>query len=83
MSLISGSLKKLEMRRKNKIKKRLTFKIRCDLIHILKIIQEKIMEERDLFEDFDNIIFEDDHINWKELAEDVNKNNNNKSEVKK
>ena len=41
------------------------------------------MEERDLFEDFDNIIFEDDHINWKELAEDVNKNNNNKSDVKK
>ena len=40
------------------------------------------MKGRDLFEDFDNIIFEDDHINWKELAEDVNKNNNNKSEVK-
>ncbi len=31
------------------------------------------MEERDLFEDFDNILFEDDNINWKELAEDVSK----------
>ena len=42
------------------------------------------MKGRDLFEDFDNIIFEDDHINWKELTEDVSKNNNNnnKSEVK-
>ena len=27
--------------------------------------------ERDLFEDFDNIIFEDDEINWKELIEDI------------
>jgi hypothetical protein len=41
------------------------------------------MEERDLFEDFDNILFEDDNINWKELAEDVSKNNNNKNEEKK
>lgn len=42
------------------------------------------MEERDLFEDFDNILFEDDNINWKELAEDVsNNNNNNKNEEKK
>tara|TARA_R110002020_G_scaffold136643_1_gene305044 strand:- start:786 stop:911 length:126 start_codon:yes stop_codon:yes gene_type:complete len=41
------------------------------------------MEERDLFEDFDNILFEDDNINWKELAEDVSNNNNNKNEEKK
>ena len=27
--------------------------------------------ERNLFEDFDNIIFEDDEINWKELIEDI------------
>jgi|TARA_R110000751_G_scaffold228155_1_gene329835 hypothetical protein len=27
--------------------------------------------ERDLFEGFDNIIFEDDEINWKELIEDI------------
>ena len=40
------------------------------------------MKERDLFEDFDNILFEDDNINWKELAEDVS-NNNNKNEEKK
>ena len=40
------------------------------------------MEERDLFEDFDNILFEDDNINWKELAEDVSNNNNNKNEEK-
>ena len=39
------------------------------------------MKERDLFEDFDNILFEDDNINWKELAEDVS-NNNNKNEEK-
>ena len=41
------------------------------------------MEERDVFEDFDNILFEDDNINWKELAEDVSNNNNNKNEEKK
>tara|TARA_R100001163_G_C4910784_1_gene95224 strand:+ start:335 stop:460 length:126 start_codon:yes stop_codon:yes gene_type:complete len=41
------------------------------------------MKERDLFEDFDNILFEDDNINWKELAEDVSNNNNNKNEEKK
>ena len=41
------------------------------------------MEERDLFEDFDNILFEDDNINWKELAEDFSNNNNNKNEEKK
>ena len=47
-------------------------------VHILNNIGEN-MEERDLFEDFDNILFEDDNINWKELAEDVS-NNNNKNE---
>jgi hypothetical protein len=30
------------------------------------------MIERNLFEGFDNIIFEDDEINWKELIEDSN-----------
>ena len=29
------------------------------------------MKGRDLFECFDNIIFEDDNINWKELIEDI------------
>jgi len=29
------------------------------------------MGERNLFEGFDNIIFEDDEINWKELIEDI------------
>tara|TARA_R100000234_G_C4997223_1_gene178559 strand:- start:1878 stop:2084 length:207 start_codon:yes stop_codon:yes gene_type:complete len=34
-------------------------------------IGEKNMKGRDLFEGFDNIIFEDDNINWKELIEDI------------
>ena len=29
------------------------------------------MKGRDLFEGFDNITFEDDNINWKELIEDI------------
>ena len=31
------------------------------------------MEGRDLFEGFDNILFEDDEINWKELMVDITK----------
>lgn len=40
------------------------------------------MNGRDLFEDFDNIIFEDDNINWKEFIEDININKNKNEEKK-
>ena len=38
------------------------------------------MKGRDLFEGFENIIFEDDNINWREFVEDTDKSVKQKKE---